>query len=39
MYKVDGVKNIQKTIILFENNDNICEQALKEYKQKKTRLY
>ena len=32
MYKVGGVKNIQKIIILLENNDSICELALREYK-------
>ena len=39
MYKVSGVKNIQKTIILLENNNNICEMVLREYKLKKKKQY
>ena len=35
MYTEDGVKNIQKPIILLENNNNICEKALKECKLEK----
>ena len=35
MYKVGGVKNIQRQVIFLENNDNTCELALKEYKLKK----
>ena len=35
MYKVGGSKNIQKILILLENNDNICDLAVKECKLKK----
>ena len=35
MYQVGGVRNIEKRIILLENNDNICKLALREYKLKK----